>query len=171
MRYLDASQAWYVVHCKPNSEKTALLNLKNQGFFPFLPLQKVTFRKGAAFQTKLRPLFPGYMFVAQKPTSSNWHKINNTRGVVRLVTLTAEPTPVPPIIMNQIFARCDMNDVYQQNSDINSGDYVKITQGPLAGAIGEIIKIDPDKRVHLLFDFMGQKSSLTINSVNVISPS
>ena len=64
-----------------------------------------------------------------------------------------------------------MNDVYQQNSDINSGDYVKITQGPLAGAIGEIIKIDPDKRVHLLFDFMGQKSSLTINSVNVISPS
>ena len=101
VRYLDASQAWYVVHCKPNSEKTALLNLKNQGFFPFLPLQKVTFRKGAAFQTKLRPLFPGYMFVAQKPTSSNWHKINNTRGVVRLVTLTAEPTPVPPIIMNQ----------------------------------------------------------------------
>ena len=76
-------------------------DLENQDFPTFLPLQKLTRRKGTAFETQLRPLFPGYMFVAQDPTAGRWRKINHTRGVARLVRLAAEPTPVPATIMDQ----------------------------------------------------------------------
>ena len=106
-------------------------NLENQGLSAFLPLQKLTRRKGNVFQTQLRPLFPGYMFVAQDPTSGQWRKINNTRGVARLVRLAAELTPVPPTIMDLIFARCDVAGVFQQNATLVSGDDANITQGPL----------------------------------------
>jgi transcriptional antiterminator RfaH len=165
--HLAAPQVWYLVHCKPNGEQMALRNLENQDFSAFLPLQKLTRRKGTAFQTELRPLFPGYMFVAQDPTAGQWRKINNTRGVARLVRLAAEPTPVPPTIMDQLFARCDATGVFQQSATLVAGDGVKITQGPFAGAITKIIEIDPNQRVHLLLDFMGQTSTLTIDAAGV----
>jgi transcriptional antiterminator RfaH len=169
--HLAAGQAWYLIHCKPNSEKIAFYNLKNQDFFAFLPMQKRTLRKNAAFQTKLHPLFPGYIFVAQNPTAGHWRKINNTRGVARMVCFASEPNPVPLIIMDQIFARCDENSVFQQRTSFIAGDDAKIVEGPLAGAFGKIVEIEPDKRVHLLLDFMGQKSTLAINSASVVPTS
>ena len=166
-RCVAAGQLWYLVHCKPNGEQMALRNLENQDFPAFLPLQKLTRRKGTAFQTQLRPLFPGYMFVAQDPTAGQWRKINNTRGVSRLVRLAAEPTPVPPTIMEQLFVRCDATGVFQQSATLVAGDDAKITQGPFADAIAKIIEIDPNQRVHLLLDFMGQTSTLTIDAAGV----
>ena len=116
--HLAGGQVWYLVHCKPNGEQLALRNLKNQDFPAFLPLQKLTRRKGTAFQTRLRPLFPGYMFVAQDPTAGQWRQINNTRGVARLVRLGAEATPVPQTIMHQLFARCDATGVLSTKREL-----------------------------------------------------
>ena len=164
---IAAGQVWYLVHCKPNSEKIALRNLKNQDFPAFLPLQKLTRRNGAVFQTRLHPLFPSYMFVAQDPAAGQWRKINNTRGVARIVCLAAEPSPVPMTIMNQLFEQCDVTGVFQKSANLAAGDNAKISQGSFAGAIGEIIAIEPNQRVHLILDFMGQKSNLKIDRVGV----
>lgn len=165
--HLNAGQAWYLIHCKPNGERMALRNLENQNFSAFLPLQKLTRRKGTVFETKLRPLFPGYMFVAQEPASGQWRKINSTRGVVRLISFAKEPTPVPSTIMDQLFARCDVMGVFQQNTKLVEGDEAKITQGPFAGAVAKIVEIDANLRVHLLLDVMGQKSKLTLDAEGV----
>ena len=169
--HLAPGQVWYLVHCKPNGEQMALRNLKNRDFPAFLPLQKLTRRKGASFQTQIRPLFPGYMFVAQDPAVGQWRKIKNTRGVAQLVRLAAEPTPVPPTIMDHLFARCDATSVFQQSATLVAGDDARITQGPFAGAIAKIIEIDPSQRVHLLLDFMGQTSTLTIDASRVLPTS
>lgn len=165
---LDAGHAWYLVHCKSNSEQIALRNLENQDFPAFLPLQKLTKRKSSGFQTRIRPMFPGYMFVAQDPDAGQWRKINSTRGVARLVCLAAEPTPVPMFIMNELFERCDGNGVFQRSEKLVNGDNVKISQGPFSGMIGKIIDIEPSQRVHLLLDFLGQKSRIAIDSRGVI---
>lgn len=163
----DTGQLWYLVHCKPNGEQMALRNLENQGFTTFLPLQKLTNRKGNGFQTRIRPLFPGYMFVAQDPDAGQWRKINSTRGVARLVCLAAGPTPLPLFIMDQLFERCDAEGVFQQSVNLITGDNVKISQGPFSGMIGKIIEIEPSQRVHLLLDFLGRKSRLAIDSRGV----
>ena len=165
----DASErrAWYLVHCKPNSEKIALRNLKNQNFLAFLPLQILTRRKGTSFQTQVRPLFPGYIFVAQDPATGQWSKINNTRGVARLVRLAAQLMPVPAIIMDELFISCNSTGVFQPSVNLVTGNDAKITQGPFAGTIGKIIEINSGQRVHLLLDFMGQKSNLTIESAGI----
>ena len=165
---IDARHAWYLVHCKPNSEQIALRNLENQNFHAFLPLQKITNRKSSSFQTQIRPMFPGYMFVAQDPVAGQWRKINNTRGVARIVCLAAEPTPVPLLIMNELFERCDANGVFQRSEKLVNGDNVKIAQGPFSGMIGKIIDIEPSQRVHLLLDFLGQKSRIAIDGRGII---
>lgn len=167
--HLDAGQVWYITHCKPNCEQVALRNLKNQDFNTFFPLQKLTRRNGTGFKMTARPLFPGYIFVALDPVAGPWRKINNTRGVARLVCFAEAPTPVPSVIMEQLFAHCDATGIFNQSASLNIGDDAKITQGPFAGTIGKITEIDPDQRVNLIFDFMGQKSTLTIDSASVIS--
>lgn len=166
--HLDDSKTWYLVHCKPNAEQMALRNLENQGFSVFLPLQKMTNRQNLTFRTKTRPLFPGYIFVAQNHLSSQLHKVNNTRGVARIVRLSNEPTSVPTSIMRQLFACCDETSVFQQSALLNVGEDVKIIQGSLTGSIAKIIKIEPSQRVHLLFHFMGQESTLEIDVAGVV---
>lgn len=128
----------------------------------------MTYRRGASFQTQIKPLFPGYIFVAQKRLSGQWHKVDNTRGVARIVRLGSNPTPVPSTIMEQLFARCDKTSVFRPIVSLDVGDDVRITQGSLTGSIGKIVKIEPNQRVHLLFHFMGQESTLEIDSADVV---
>ena len=145
----------------------AFRNLENQDFRSFLPMQKLTIRKGTTFKTFLRPLFPGYIFVAQGLAADQWRKINNTRGVTRVVRLDEKPTPVPATIMDQLFARCDATGVFKRSATLVAGDDAKITQGPFVDAIAKIIEIDPKQRVHLLLDLMGQTSTLTIDAADI----
>ena len=96
--HMAGYQAWYVVQTKPNAEAMAFRNLENQDFSSFLPLQKLTLRKGTAFKTLLRPLFPGYMFIAQDPTAGQWRKINNTpENPIRTAIHRRQPTVSPKI--------------------------------------------------------------------------
>ena len=81
------NKRWYLAQCKPNATHVAVRNLDNQGFVSFLPLQEGTKRKGKGFQNQIRPLFPGYLFVQLDVNDGPWRKINNTRGVARLVRL------------------------------------------------------------------------------------
>ena len=166
-RHLAAGQVWYLAQCKPNGEQIAFRNLNNQDFLVFLPMQRLTQRKGASFKTRLYPLFPGYIFVAQDPTAGQWHKINNTRGVTRIVRLGTKPTPVPRTIMDQLFGRCDARGVFQQSAALVVGGNATIIQGPFAGAIARITDIGPNQRLQLLLEIMGQASTLKINAAGV----
>ena len=73
--------SWYIVQFKPNSHKIAVRNLQRQGFETFLPMHEVTRRTVVKFETVIRPLFAGYMFVACDPEKAPWRQINSTYGV------------------------------------------------------------------------------------------
>jgi len=77
---------WYLIQFKPNSHRLAERNLHRQGFDTFLPMQKITRRKGSRFVSDLKPLFPGYMFVSVNSDLAPWRTINSTiGGAVRLM--------------------------------------------------------------------------------------
>ena len=160
--------SWFLVHCKPNSGNIALRNIKNQEVRAFLPMQKLTFRKGNTFKMHLRPLFPGYLFVNIDPQAGHWRKINNTRGVARIVQLGANPCPVPDTVIAALLKRCDADHVLQDLGALEVGNQARISQGPLSGFIAEIIEIEPDSRVHLLLDIMGQATHITAESSTII---
>ena len=159
---------WFLVHCKPNAVNMARQNLINQDFVVFLPLQKITKRKAKRFQTILRPLFPGYLFVQLDPLAGHWRKINNTRGVARLVQLGANPCPVPDSIIAALLERCDADHVLQKPGKLEVGQKAQILKGPFSGLIAEIIEVEPDTRVHLLLDLMGRATQLSVSPSIVV---
>jgi transcriptional antiterminator RfaH len=154
--------AWYLVQCKPNAERVAVQNLSNQGFNSFLPLQKLTNRRAQTFQTPLRPLFPGYLFVEINASNVDWRKINSTRGIVRLVRFSLYPHPVPASVMQSLFANCNEGNIFEPEEVLKAGDRIQVTQGPFTGFAAKIAEISSNKRIYMLLEIMGQTSTIAI---------
>ena len=92
--------SWYIVQFKPNSHKIAVRNLQRQGFETFLPMHEVTRRTVVKFETVIRPLFAGYMFVGCDPETAPWSKINSTYGGSRMLSFSDGPKPMPDVLMS-----------------------------------------------------------------------
>lgn len=155
---------WFVVQNKPNAFRLAQKNLERQGFRTFLPMIDSTKRNGSRFIQSVKPLFPGYFFVGFDPETAPWRKVNNTVGVARLVTFANKPSPVAQDLIEGIMARSDDNGKLMPPPTLKAGDEVEITSGPFAEFVATIEKIDAEKRVWLLLDFLGQKTRTQVMS-------
>ena len=112
MTFHDRGTSWFLAQLKPNCTNIADKNLKRQGFKPFLPMEEETRQHNGKFVTAMRPLFPGYIFVAFDVTRGFWRTVNSTYGITRLVSSGNEPAPVPLDLVSQLMLKsCCMKDV------------------------------------------------------------
>jgi transcriptional antiterminator RfaH len=160
----EQNKRWYLAQCKPNATHIAIRNLDNQGFASFLPLQEGTKRKGKGFQHQTRPLFPGYLFVQLDASEGPWHKINSTRGIVRLVRLGAEPSVVPEAIIAGLMARCNEMGIIQDAGALAVGDRAQVTRGPFYGFVATIANVEANARIFILLNIMGQSTTVSIDA-------
>tara|TARA_B110000240_G_C13269369_1_gene355136 strand:- start:82 stop:612 length:531 start_codon:yes stop_codon:yes gene_type:complete len=154
---------WFLLQFKPNAHKLAERNLHRQGFETFLPLQEITGRKKTSFINNLKPLFPGYMFVAFDIQDAPWRKINNTMGVSKLVSFNSYPKPVPIDLVSGLILRCDVSGKLLPPKQLNKGDEVQFLNGPFANFITTIEEIDAQQRIWVLMKFMGQSTRISVN--------
>lgn len=164
MSYHDCGTTWFLAQFKPNSHNIAERNLVRQGFRTFLPLQEETKRARGKFTTRLRPLFPGYIFVALNVLHGGWRAVNSTYGITRLVSLGNEPTPVPLDLVSQLMLRCDREGKLLPPRLLKPGDEVTVTKGPFAEFVAEVEKIAPDRRVWVLMEIMGGKTRVAVQA-------
>ncbi len=155
---------WYLIQFKPNSHGIAERNLNRQGFETFLPMQNITHRQESRFLSCLKPLFPGYMFVSVNSTLAPWRTINSTHGVSKIVSFGGKPKPLPPQLISSLILRCDASGILLPPKSIRAGDNVKILTGPFTNFISTVEKIDPEQRIWVLMDFMGQKTRLRLKA-------
>ena len=156
-----ADEHWYLVQVKPNGYRLAERNLLRQGFTCFQPMARATERRGAHFRPVSRPLFPGYLFVAFDPARAPWRKINSTAGVARLLSLGNVPQEVPRGLVAELRARLDAGGHVNIADNLEVGDRVDIQSGPFAGFLGEVARLAPEARAHLLVDLMGRQARFT----------
>ena len=155
---------WYLLQFKPNSYRIAERNLQRQGFETFLPMQKITHRKGSRFVSDVKPFFPGYMFVNVNSDLAPWRTINSTMGVSSLVSLEREPKPLPLQLISGLMLRCDASNTILPPNSFKVGDHVEMISGPFADFIAMVDMIDPKQRIWVLMEFMGQKTRMQIAS-------
>jgi transcriptional antiterminator RfaH len=155
---------WYLIQFKPNSYRLAERNLHRQGFGTFLPMQQITRRKASRFVSNLEPLFPGYMFVSLNSELAPWRKINSTIGVSRLVSFEWKPKPLPLQLISGLMLRCDASSTLLPPTSLKTGDSVELLTGPFANFIATVDTIDPDQRIWLLMDFMGQETRMQVSA-------
>jgi len=153
---------WYLIQFKPNSHRLAERNLRRQGFGTFLPMQKITRRNASRFVSDLKPLFPGYMFVNVTTELAPWRAINSTLGVSRLVSYQSKPKPLPLQLISDLMQRCDASGTLLPPKSLSEGDSVEMPTGPFASFIATVDIIDPEQRIWVLIDFMGQKTRMQV---------
>jgi len=127
------SQSWYVLQSKPNKEDFLFSQLQQRDievYYPRLRVEPVNPRS-----RKVRPFFPGYLFVnvdlEQTPLSS----IAYVPGINRVVSFDQKPAIVPDEIIQAIIQnveRINENPDMQYNQ-LQPGDPVTIQNGPFEG--------------------------------------
>lgn len=156
--------SWFLAQVKPNSHAIAERNLSRQGFETFLPMQEETCRARGRFVSRLRPMFPGYVFVLFELARGHSRAVNSTPGLTRLVSFGGRPQPVPGDLVHHLRARCDDAGCFQTGTRLKPGDHVAVTSGPFAEFVAKVETLSPDQRVWLLLDFMGTQTRISLST-------
>ena len=154
------SKEWFILQFKSNSHHLAAKNLTRQGFEIFLPLHETTSRRLSRFINTSKPLFPGYMFIKFDRAESEWHKINSTYGVSRLITFNSILKSIPTTFVDHLKKRYDLLGKLIPVKKLKKGDQVKLLKGPFANFIATVEKYEDDQRIWVLMDLMGRKSKI-----------
>ena len=162
------SKEWFILQFKTNSHQLAAKNLNRQGFETFLPLHDTTSRRLSRFMNTTKPLFPGYMFIRFDRAGSEWHKINNTYGVSRLITFNSILKSIPTTIVDSLMMRYDLSGKLLPTQKLKKGDKVTVLKGPFANFIATVEKYEADQRIWILMDLMGRKTKIITPSDNLI---
>ena len=161
------SKEWFILQFKSNSHNIAAKNLSRQGFEIFLPLHDTTSRRTSRFINTSKPLFPGYMFIKFDRAESDWHKINSTYGVSRLITFNSILKSIPTIFVNHLMKRYDCSGKLKPIRKLKRGDHVTVLKGPFANFIATVEKYEADQRISILMDLMGRKTKIKTPSDNL----
>ncbi|UYP67513.1 transcriptional activator RfaH [Thalassobacter stenotrophicus] len=164
MTFHDRGTSWFLAQLKPNCANIADKNLKRQGFNTFLPMEEETRQRNGKYVTAMRPLFPGYIFVAFDVARGFWRTVNSTHGITRLVSFGKEPTAVPLNLVSQLMLRCDANGKLLPPKLLKPGDQVTMTKGPFTNFVAEVEKIVPDRRVWVLMELMGRQARVAVEA-------
>ena len=156
------SKEWFILQFKANSHR--------QGFETFLPLLDTTARKASRFISTAQPLFPGYMFISFDRSEAKWHRINNTYGVLRLVTFNSILKPIPTTLVDNWIRQYDLSGKLIPIQKLKKGAHVTILTGPFANFIATVEKYEDDQRIWVLMDLMGRKTKIHTSS-DALQPS
>jgi transcriptional antiterminator RfaH len=156
---------WFVVHCYPNKESIAAVNLQNQGFNTYIPRYKKLRRHARKVDTVLAPLFPRYFFINLDLQLANWLSINYTPGVNYLLKNSdGLPASIPNYIIDELHNNHD--DKGAVNLSIlelfKPGDKVRILEGAFVNHVAIYEQMTDTQRVQLLINLIQQPVKISI---------
>ena len=165
----EASPRWYVVHTQPACEDRASMRLTAQGYQIFCPRLRKTVRHARKSESKLVPLFPGYLFLRLDIARDRWRAVNGTRGVIRLLAQGDTPQTVPAGIVEELQAHVDRHGALVWTPPLSAGQRVRITEGPFEDFVGTLQRLDGTDRVLVLLDLLGRSVPATLRC-GVLAP-
>ena len=144
---------WYIVHTvtghenkvKVNLEKRIeYMNMSDKIFRVEVPQKTVTQMKGGKKQEREEKIFPGYVLVEMIMDEDSWYVVRHTAGVTKFVGSAKKPIPAKESEIKKIIHRSS-SQTEKIELDVKAGDKVRITSGPFADFVADIIEVYPDK--------------------------
>ncbi len=160
-------QIWYLAQVKPGGMDLAIRNLGRQNVVVFLPLYEATRRSKGKFVTSSKPLFPGYLFIAQSVNDRQWQAINNTRGISKLVCFGDKPSQVPSALISELMSRYNQAEHLPHLESFNNGDEVRLTQGPFSELVAKVDQVCSEQRIWLLLDILGRTTRISVSQQSI----
>jgi len=148
--------SWYAGYTKCNHERVVKKILYDKGVNVFLPEIIVPSRRKNRKILIKRPLFRNYLFIELDEIRENWMKVFRTPGLARICG-NGRPMPIPDEDIDSIRIFISSDRSLYPLPFLHVGARVQVTSGPLAGAIGILVKEDRKKRrLSVSVELMGQ---------------
>jgi transcriptional antiterminator RfaH len=155
---------WYCLHTKPLKESqvasfcTTQLGLET--YFPRLRQYRVI-RRQRRFVT--RPLFPRYLFCRFDPAVL-YRAVRYAPDIIDIVSKGNQPTVVAHNLIESLQAWAGSAvDLITLQPTLSVGDKVEVTEGPLQGLSGTILKESREQaRVMILLNFLQHGAHVTV---------
>ncbi len=151
------AEHWYVLRTKPKKERFVHQQLVARDvplYFPSVRVKPVNPRA-----SKIRPYFPGYLFVRADLAQEGRNAFNWLPGTIGLVQFGGEPAAVPDNLVHELKERiAQLAQAEQKRRDgLQQGDRVRIVSGPFAGyeAIFDM-RLPGKERVQVLLAFLSK---------------
>ena len=167
----DTEARWYVVHTYSGYEnkvassiEKAVENRKLHDLIQAvnIPTEKVVEVKDGKSREVERKLYPGYVLVKMIMTDETWYLVRNTRGCTGFLGQDKSGGSKPiPLTEEEIIAM----GVEKREIEVNyaAGDSVRVIDGALAGFIGVVSSVEPDKnKVNVTVSMFGRETPVEL---------
>lgn len=158
---------WFAIAVKPRHEKSVAHVLDTKGFETFVPLYKHRNRHAKRLRDVELPLFPGYVF-----SHFDLFKrlpIMITPGVTRILGVGPNPTPVDSIEIASLRKTLERALSAKTVPFLQSGNRVRICEGPLHGVEGIIVSVRGEPRIVLSATLLQRSVLVEVDSASLIS--
>lgn len=158
-------RVWYLLLTKANRETDVCCRLEEQGFTPWLPVQRYQVQHARQTEERVVPLFSRYVFAGVPPEHPKPASLAGTHGVADVVKAEGGrwQALLPETLADVV--RLLEDGVYtapcKQPKLVNPGDNLVIETGPFAGWSGPCV-VSSDARTTLLLDIMGRPTAISV---------
>ena len=175
----ENKKEWYVVNTYAGHENRVKENLTRRmetmgienNLFRVVVAEEeeIEFKNGKRI-TKMKNLFPGYLFVEMVMTDEAWYVVRNTPGVTGFIGSSgggAKPFPVSDKEIEVILQRMGMGE---KNIEINFqvGDRVRILNGPFSGIEGTVDSLNDDAQTAMVLTILfGRETPTEISYIDL----
>ncbi|WBX75901.1 transcription termination/antitermination protein NusG [Tenacibaculum ovolyticum] len=177
----ESVMKWYVVRAvggQENKVKTyieteiARFGLSDYVSKVIVPTEKVIQVRNGKKVNRERVYFPGYVMVEANLAGEVPHVIKSVTGVIGFLgeTKGGEPVPMRKSEVNRMLGKVDELSVKDENIAIpyNTGETVKVIDGPFNGFDGTVEKVNEEKRkLEVMVKIFGRKTPLELNYMQV----
>jgi transcriptional antiterminator NusG len=163
---------WYAIQTYAGSErsvKEAIERLaKDYGLEDkveriVVPTEEVIEVKNGEKRITERSLYPGYAFAHIDLDTDLWHKIQSLPKVSRFIGEQKTPTPLSEADIKVILEKMDKKSAPRPKIDFETGEMVRIVDGPFANFTGMVEEYDLDHgKLRLNVSIFGRNTPVEI---------
>lgn len=172
----DRPGKWYVVHTQSGYEKkvkqnlearTSSMNMEERIHEVVIPMEDVIDFKNGKKVVVQKKMFPGYLLVRCALDDDSWYVIRNTPGVTGFVGQGAKPSPLPRRDVEMFLqVKPEGEDVPKRGRprlEYETGETVRVREGPFADFSGEIVDINEDQlKLKVLVNIFGRETPVEL---------
>jgi transcriptional antiterminator NusG len=173
----DRSGRWFVVHTQSGYEKKvkqnleariSSMNMEERIHEVVIPMEDVIEFKNGKKVVVQKKVFPGYLLVRCDLDDDSWYVIRNTPGVTGFVGQGAKPSPLSRRDVEKfLLVAADHEEQAVKRGrprlEYETGETVRVKEGPFADFSGEIIEINEDQlKLKVLVNIFGRETPVEL---------
>jgi transcription antitermination factor NusG len=153
---------WYALYTKPKAEKKVYSDLLKRGIEAYLPLRKTLNHWTDRKKWIETPIINSYVFV--RILFKDYKQVFDTPGVMSYVSKNRIPVAIPDEEIEVMKRTVESNLSFNvEPSQIQKGQIITITSGPLKGISGEVFEVQNDNKVHIRISHIGYTLVVTLD--------